>query len=179
MVCRYLCKKGQQNLQEIVRALQGPPVEQRPAHGALGKPAVTPPNSLTLGQIKQALLVLLQHNWVNAYLLKDEDGTKNPRPPQTLYEADVPRILQGIRCEPMRHAPSMFHGAGQWTRRRGEARPHLPPQPCTGTAPSPTRAGTRAGAPHTLIPPYPPGPPHHHPHWHHSPPPAPHPRQHS
>lgn len=90
-VCRHLCKKGMQTLAELSRAL-GPQESRGADSGAASQPA------LTQAQIKQALLVLLQHNWVNAYLHKDEQGLKNPRPPQTFYEADVPRILQGIRC---------------------------------------------------------------------------------
>ena len=78
-------------LPELMRAL-GPP---EPRRGA--PPSKPSPNVLLPGQIKQALLLLIQHNLVHAYLQKDEEGIRNPRPPQVLYAPDVDRMLQIVR----------------------------------------------------------------------------------
>ncbi|MEW5301413.1 MAG: hypothetical protein WDW36_004273 [Sanguina aurantia] len=47
--------------------------------------------------VKQALLVLIQHNCVAAYTQKEEEGVRQARPPQVMYEASVERILQLLR----------------------------------------------------------------------------------
>ena len=40
---------------------------------------------------------MLQHNYCSAYLHKEDPGIKNARPPHTLYEPHVGRMLQIIR----------------------------------------------------------------------------------
>ncbi|GAX83075.1 hypothetical protein CEUSTIGMA_g10501.t1 [Chlamydomonas eustigma] len=73
-VCRQMASKGLQTLSEIIRG-----------------------SSMSDAQVKQALLLLMQHNYVSAYLQRDESGQKNARPPYNQYEAHVGRILQIIR----------------------------------------------------------------------------------
>jgi hypothetical protein len=69
-----MASKGLQTLPEIIRG-----------------------SSMTDMQVKHALLLLMQHNYVSAYLQRDESGQKNARPPYNQYEAHVGRILQIIR----------------------------------------------------------------------------------
>ena len=76
-VCRHLTAKGIQTLPEIVRGARLPE-----------------------SQVRQALLLLIQHNYVAAYLHREDSGIKNARPPYSLYEPHVDRMLQIIRCMP-------------------------------------------------------------------------------
>ncbi len=46
--------------------------------------------------MKQALLLLIQHNYVHAYMQREED-VKGQRPPMFLYAADVTAVLHIIR----------------------------------------------------------------------------------
>ncbi|DBB01687.1 TPA: hypothetical protein ACH3X1_000319 [Trebouxia sp. C0004] len=48
-------------------------------------------------QLHSALLVLIQHNFVNCYLQTEEANPRRPPISQTLYEADLPAILQNLR----------------------------------------------------------------------------------
>ncbi len=48
-------------------------------------------------QLHSALLVLIQHNFVNCYLETEEANPRRPHISQTLYEADLPAILQNLR----------------------------------------------------------------------------------
>ncbi|DBA69084.1 hypothetical protein WJX79_001083 [Trebouxia sp. C0005] len=48
-------------------------------------------------QLHSALLVLIQHNFVNCYLQIEETNPRRPPISQTLYEADLPAILQNLR----------------------------------------------------------------------------------
>mmetsp|Transcript_28003 Transcript_28003/g.61450 ORF Transcript_28003/g.61450 Transcript_28003/m.61450 type:complete len:586 (+) Transcript_28003:89-1846(+) len=73
-ICRHILAKGSQTLPDIIRGSGLPP--------ALAK---------------QGLLVLIQHNLVSAYLNKDDDSVKSPRPPFHTYEPNVDRMLQIIR----------------------------------------------------------------------------------
>ena len=73
-VCRHLAAKGIQSLPEIVRG-----------------------SALPESQVRQALLLLIQHNYVSAYLHREDSGIKNARPPYSLYEPNVGRMLQIIR----------------------------------------------------------------------------------
>lgn len=74
-VACHLVAKGLQPLPDIMRGTQMPP-----------------------GQVKQALLLLLQHNYAVAYLHKEDEGIKNARPPYHLYAPCLERMLQIIRC---------------------------------------------------------------------------------
>lgn len=75
-VACHLVAKGLQPLPDIMRGTQMPP-----------------------GQVKQALLLLLQHNYAVAYLHKEDEGIKNARPPYHLYAPCLDRMLQIIRYE--------------------------------------------------------------------------------
>jgi len=49
-------------------------------------------------QVKQALLLLIQHNFISAYTHKDDENARNAKPPVVLYEANVDTVLQILRC---------------------------------------------------------------------------------
>ena len=68
--------RGQQTLSDIVRGTNG----------------------LSASQIKQALLLMIQHNYVNVYTQKDDESARVVRPPTVLYESNVDVILQILRC---------------------------------------------------------------------------------
>lgn len=53
---------------------------------------------LALPQLRAGLLVLVQHNYVNVYLKEEPPTLRGPGPSYALYEAALPRILQGLRC---------------------------------------------------------------------------------
>ncbi|PRW61528.1 DNA-directed RNA polymerase III subunit RPC3 isoform A [Chlorella sorokiniana] len=48
-------------------------------------------------QLRAGLLVLIQHNYVNVYLKQEPPTLRGPGPSYSLYEAALPRILQGLR----------------------------------------------------------------------------------
>lgn len=48
-------------------------------------------------QLHSALLVLIQHNFVSCYLQTEDANPRRPPISQTLYEADLPAILQNLR----------------------------------------------------------------------------------
>ncbi|KXZ55574.1 hypothetical protein GPECTOR_2g1123 [Gonium pectorale] len=73
-VFKQLAHKGQQPLTEIIRGT--------------GLPAPT---------VKQALLILVQQNCINAYLQPGEETFRGPRPSLPVYEAHMDRVLQIIR----------------------------------------------------------------------------------
>jgi hypothetical protein len=89
-----LLNKGRQTLPELLRASQ-----------------------LEAPVVKQALLVLLQHNMVQAWLQPEERLLDAVRPAQFLYEARLDAILQDTRCERTR------------ARRRRDVRPAAPGGP--------------------------------------------------
>eukprot|EP00955_Chlamydomonas_euryale_P115913 366387-Chlamydomonas_euryale.AAC.20 len=73
-VCRHLLSKGLQTLPEVIRGTQLPP-----------------------GQVKQALMVMVQQNYCAAYLHKEDEGVKNARQPYSLYEPRIDRMLHILR----------------------------------------------------------------------------------
>lgn len=61
---------------------------------------LTPPVllvGLKLSQLHSALLVLIQHNYVNCYLQSEDANPRRPPISMPLYEADLPAILQTLR----------------------------------------------------------------------------------
>lgn len=74
-VCAKLIAKGRQTLSEVIRMTELPP-----------------------SLVKQALLVLIQHNCVNCYLYPEEALLTGVKPAYHVYQADVGRILQSIRA---------------------------------------------------------------------------------
>jgi hypothetical protein len=74
-VVKGLLVRGRSTLTEIYRAT----------------PSIQPP------LIKQVLLMLIQQNCVQAYLLPEEQFVTGVRPAMTLYEPCLERILQSIR----------------------------------------------------------------------------------
>lgn len=87
-VCSHLISKGLQTLHEIVRGT--------------GVPSP---------QVKQSLLLLIQHNYVSAYQHKDEDGPLNKpsKAPHHLYAANMDSIIQILRyLNQAGHAPTAW-----------------------------------------------------------------------
>lgn len=76
-VCKYLATRGTQTLSDIGRG-----------------------TGLPLSQIKQSLLLMVQHNYVVAYTHKDEEGPKGGKPPYNMYRVDVDMVLQILRSVP-------------------------------------------------------------------------------
>ena len=76
---------------------------------ALPLPRARPRSCLQYGEIqrvckdlppatlRQALLVLIQHNYVACYLREEAATLRGPGPQYQLYEAALPRILQSLR----------------------------------------------------------------------------------
>lgn len=56
-------------------------------------------SGLPAGQLRAALLVLIQHNYVNCYHKEEPPTLRGPGPAYFLYEAALPRILQSLRCD--------------------------------------------------------------------------------
>jgi hypothetical protein len=81
-----MVSKGLQTLPDIVRGSELPP-----------------------SQVKQALLLLIQQNYVAAYLHKEDPSIKTSRPPYSLYEPRIDRMLHIIRCQSNTHFPT-WHG---------------------------------------------------------------------
>lgn len=54
-------------------------------------------SGLPAAQLRAALLVLLQHNYVSCYLKEEPPTLRGPGPSYHLYEAALPRILQSLR----------------------------------------------------------------------------------
>ena len=50
-----------------------------------------------MAQLHSALLVLIQHNYVNCYLQSEDANPRRPPISISLYEADLPAILQTLR----------------------------------------------------------------------------------
>ncbi len=76
VVARHLAMRGTQTLAEVVRGCSG---------------------SLPAGLVKQALMLLIQHNLAHAYTVHDEES-RVPRPPVVVYRADVEAMVQIFRC---------------------------------------------------------------------------------
>lgn len=52
---------------------------------------------LRFAQLHSALLVLIQHNYVNCYLQSEDANPRRPPISIPIYEADLPAILQSLR----------------------------------------------------------------------------------
>jgi hypothetical protein len=78
------------SLQEVVKGLL---VRGRSTLGEIVRATPSIPYAL----IKQLLLMLIQQNCVQAYFLPEEQFVTGTRPPMTLYEPCLDRILQSIR----------------------------------------------------------------------------------
>ena len=55
-------------------------------------------SGLPVGPLRRSLLVLQQHNFVNAYLRQEPPRLNGRTDAYTLYEAALPRALQSLRC---------------------------------------------------------------------------------
>lgn len=66
--------------------------------GRCSMPEIARTCKLPQRQLKQALLVLLQHNFVRAYLQPEEMFVTGVRPAQFLYEPCADWVLQILRC---------------------------------------------------------------------------------
>jgi DNA-directed RNA polymerase III subunit RPC3 len=64
--------------------------------GLIPLPEIIRGTELPPPQVRQALLVLVQHNCVGAYQ-RGEENTRNPKTPVFVYDALPDRILQNIR----------------------------------------------------------------------------------
>ncbi|GFH16938.1 uncharacterized protein HaLaN_13460 [Haematococcus lacustris] len=75
-LCMKLASRGRQSLPDLIRASEMP-----------------------ASQVKQALLLLIQHNYVVVYCIKEEEEGQRgpPKPPQYLYEARVAEMLLILR----------------------------------------------------------------------------------
>ena len=63
-------------------------------------------------QLRSAVLVLVQHNFVSCYIQHAEDPRKSTS--QTLYEADLAAILQSLRhVSPQQLQEGMAHAAAR------------------------------------------------------------------
>lgn len=73
-VAAQLMKRGRQTLPEIIRFCDHSPA-----------------------LVRQAMLVLLQHNHAAAYTVKPESDALVVRPPYCVYQSDLPRTLSSLR----------------------------------------------------------------------------------
>ncbi len=67
------------------------------AKGLLSLGDVIRGTGLSAPLVKQALLILLQQNCINAYLQPGEESFRGARPSFHLYEPNLGRVLQIIR----------------------------------------------------------------------------------
>ncbi|PSC73409.1 DNA-directed RNA polymerase III subunit RPC3 [Micractinium conductrix] len=75
--------------EQVVKCLIDHGVQQ---YGDLVRHSGLPP-----GQLRAALLMLVQHNYVNCYLKQEPPTLRGPGPEYTLYEVALSRILQILR----------------------------------------------------------------------------------
>jgi hypothetical protein len=98
-VAEILLRKGRQSFAELLRNSNSPSRTSRQLHlssSSNGGSQQGP--SLTAAQLKQVLLVLVQHNCVITRLQPSEVMVTGIRPAVFLYEADLGQMLQLIRC---------------------------------------------------------------------------------
>ena len=60
-------------------------------------PEIVRGTELSPSVVKQALLVLVQHNWVSAFLHSEDPSIRSSRPPYHLYMPQVEKMLQILR----------------------------------------------------------------------------------
>lgn len=86
---------------KLTHEILGPVCEQAIAclinHGMQQYGELLKTSGLPAGQLSSAVLVLIQHNYVNCYLKEEPPTLRGPGPSYTLYEAALPRILQSLR----------------------------------------------------------------------------------
>lgn len=99
-VAEVLLRKGRQSFAELLRNTNSPTRASRQLHlssSSNGAGSQQGPN-LAASQLKQVLLVLIQHNCVITRLQPSEVMVTGVRPAVHLYEADLGQMLQLIRC---------------------------------------------------------------------------------
>lgn len=113
-VAEVLLRKGRQSFVELLRNTNSPTRASRQLHlssSSNGAGSQQGPN-LAASQLKQVLLVLIQHNCVITRLQPSEVMVTGVRPAVHLYEADLGQMLQLIRC-------GLRHKDRQPSRRKG------------------------------------------------------------
>lgn len=98
-MAEVLLRRGRQSFAELLRNTNSPTRTSRQLHlsSSNGGGSQQGP-TLAASQLKQVLLVLIQHNCVITRLQPSEVMVTGIRPAVHLYEADLGQMLQLIRC---------------------------------------------------------------------------------
>ncbi|KAL4423849.1 hypothetical protein ABPG75_001150 [Micractinium tetrahymenae] len=91
--CRLALKLVDEALGPVCRKVIGCLVD----HGMQQYGELVRASGLAPPQLRAALLVLIQHNYVNCYLKEEPPTLRGPGPSYYLYEVALPRILQSLR----------------------------------------------------------------------------------
>eukprot|EP00803_Ostreobium_quekettii_P005618 evm.model.scf_375EXC.8 EVM.evm.TU.scf_375EXC.8 scf_375EXC:81591-82527(-) len=65
--------------------------------GALTFGQLITASQLPLSQVRNSMMVLLQHNYVSCYRVQEEGGPRGPPQPHFVYEAQLDKMLQTVR----------------------------------------------------------------------------------
>lgn len=115
-VCRQLLSRGLQSLQDVIKGCE-----------------------LPASQVKQALLLLVQHNFASAYTLMQEEvgpSSRGAKPPAHVYEAHIDIMLQILRCGAHGRRARACHACRRGRRRRRRRR-HSAGTPMRAALPCP------------------------------------------
>jgi hypothetical protein len=99
VVAEVLLRKGRQTFSELLRNINSGARSSRQLHLASSSNAGGQQGpTMTAGQLKQVLLVLIQQNCITIRQQPAEDMYNGRRPAMHIYEADLEQMLQLIRC---------------------------------------------------------------------------------
>ncbi|KAL3143158.1 hypothetical protein ABBQ38_002018 [Trebouxia sp. C0009 RCD-2024] len=91
--CKLACHIVKQQFHDICETACRTLLEK----GISSAPELARGSGLRFAQLHSALLVLIQHNYVNCYLQSEDANPRRPPISIPLYEADLPAILQSLR----------------------------------------------------------------------------------
>lgn len=98
VVAEVLLRKGRQTFAELLRNVNSGSRTSRQLHLSSSNGGSQQGPTLTSSQLKQVLLVLIQQNCIITRLQPAEVMVTGVRPAVHIYEADLPQMLQLIRC---------------------------------------------------------------------------------
>lgn len=99
VVAEVLLRKGRQTFSELLRNINSATRTSRQLHlSSSSSNGTQQAPSMTAGQLKQVLLVLIQQNCVITRLQPSEMMVTGIKPAVSIYEADESQMLQLIRC---------------------------------------------------------------------------------
>jgi hypothetical protein len=97
VVAEVLLRKGRQTFSELLRNINSSNRSSRQLHLSISNGGSQQGPSMTAGQLKQVLLVLIQQNFLIVRLQPSEVMVTGVKPAVHIYEADLGQMLQLIR----------------------------------------------------------------------------------